>query len=116
MISLTGLRIFELCARNLSDIPIDRLSELDWKVVAVEILGKGNVSRDVTFDRNLVRHIATYIERDRPALLEACARRYGDESEIYRDAEKALLVNTPPPKGGGFKLRLEAGLIDPSGR
>ena len=25
-------------------------------------------------------------------------------------------VNTPPPKGGGFKLRLEAGLIDPSGR
>jgi len=25
-------------------------------------------------------------------------------------------VNTPPPKGGGFRLRLEAGLIDPSGR
>jgi hypothetical protein len=25
-------------------------------------------------------------------------------------------VNTPPPKGGGFGLRLEAGLIDPSGR
>jgi len=26
------------------------------------------------------------------------------------------IVNTPPPKGGGFGLRLEAGLIDPSGR
>ena len=25
-------------------------------------------------------------------------------------------VNTPPPKGGGFRLRLEAGLIDPLGR
>ena len=25
-------------------------------------------------------------------------------------------VNPPPPKGGGFGLRLEAGLIDPSGR
>ncbi len=24
-------------------------------------------------------------------------------------------VNTPPPKGGGFRLLLEAGLIDPSG-
>ena len=27
-----------------------------------------------------------------------------------------LMVNTPPPKGGGFESRLEAGLIDPSGR
>ena len=26
------------------------------------------------------------------------------------------IVNTPPPKGGGFRFRLEAGLIDPSGR
>jgi hypothetical protein len=26
------------------------------------------------------------------------------------------VVNPPPPKGGGFRLRLEAGLIDPSGR
>jgi integrase len=93
IISLTALRISELCARNLNDIPIDRLSELDWKVVAVDVLGKGNVSRDVTLDRNLVRHIATYIERDRPGLLEVCARRYGEESEIYRDAEKALLLN-----------------------
>ena len=25
-------------------------------------------------------------------------------------------VNTPPPEGGGFGLRLEAGLIDPLGR
>jgi Transposase DDE domain group 1 len=25
-------------------------------------------------------------------------------------------VNTPPPKGGGFELRLEAGLIGPTGR
>lgn len=93
IISLTALRISELCARNLNDIPIDRLSELDWKVVAVEVIGKGNVSRDVTFDRNLVRHIATYIKHDRPALLEVCARRYGEESEIYRDAQKALLLN-----------------------
>lgn len=29
---------------------------------------------------------------------------------------RRLGVNTPPPKGGGFGLRLEAGLIDPSGR
>lgn len=91
--SLTGLRISELCALNLTNVPIDRLSELDWKVVVVEILGKGDVLRDVTFDRNLVRHIANYIERDRPALLEVCARRYGEKSEIYRDAEKALLLN-----------------------
>jgi len=91
--SLTGLRISEFCALDLTDIPIDRLNELDWKVVAVEILGKGDVLRDVTFDRNLIRHIASYIEHDRPALLEVCARRYGKESEIYRDAEKALLLN-----------------------
>jgi integrase len=91
--SLTALRISELCARNLKDIPIDRLSELDGKAVPVEIIGKGNVLRDVTFDRNLVRHIASYIEHDRPALLEVCARRYGEESEIYKDAEKALLLN-----------------------
>jgi integrase len=51
------------------------------------------VSRHVTFDRNLIRHIASYIERDRPALLEVCARRYGEESAIYRDAQKALLLN-----------------------
>ena len=30
--------------------------------------------------------------------------------------QHGFLVNTPPPKGGGFGLRLEAGLIDPSGR
>ena len=37
----------------------------------------------------------------------------------FRSAARLLQciwVNTPPPKGGGFKLRLEAGLIDPSGR
>ena len=27
-----------------------------------------------------------------------------------------LLVNTPPAKAGGFRLQLEAGLIDPSSR
>jgi hypothetical protein len=27
-----------------------------------------------------------------------------------------LRVNTPPAKAGGFRLRLEAGLIDPTGR
>jgi hypothetical protein len=25
-------------------------------------------------------------------------------------------VNTPPPKGGGFELRLKAGLVGPMGR
>jgi len=33
-----------------------------------------------------------------------------------RDRQAVKPVNTPPPKGGGFRLRLEAGLIDPSGR
>src|SRR6202166_2183970 len=41
-------------------------------------------------------------------------------TEIPADCDKttrrANHVNTPPPKGGGFRLRLEAGLIDPSGR
>jgi hypothetical protein len=32
------------------------------------------------------------------------------------DCDRPDPVNTPPPKGGGFGLRLEAGLIDPSGR
>jgi hypothetical protein len=27
-----------------------------------------------------------------------------------------FMVNTPPAEAGGFRLRLEAGLIDPSGR
>jgi pimeloyl-ACP methyl ester carboxylesterase len=36
----------------------------------------------------------------------------------FLEAPSAFIeaVNTPPPKGGGFGLRLEAGLIDPSGR
>ena len=34
----------------------------------------------------------------------------------YLGIEVDDAVNTPPPKGGGIKLRLEAGLIDPSGR
>ena len=29
---------------------------------------------------------------------------------------KADAVNTPPPKGGGFRLRLKAGLVGPMGR
>jgi hypothetical protein len=33
-----------------------------------------------------------------------------------RPADFEITVNTLPPKGGGFGLRLEAGLIDPSGR
>ncbi len=93
IISFTGLRISELCSRNLADIPIDRLSDSDWKVIAVEVLGKGNKLRDVTFDRRLVRHIASYVEQDRPALLARCAQLYGKESDIYKDAEKALLLN-----------------------
>ena len=40
-------------------------------------------------------------------------RGCGDQITIGRFA---ISVNTPPPKGGGFRLRLEAGLIDPSGR
>jgi len=28
----------------------------------------------------------------------------------------AAAVNTPPPKGGGFELRLKAGLVGPMGR
>ena len=34
----------------------------------------------------------------------------------FSDSILSIPVNTPPPKGGGFGLRLEAGLIDPSGR
>ena len=37
------------------------------------------------------------------------------EASVY-EPQHFEKVNTPPPKGGGFRLRLEAGLIDPSGR
>jgi hypothetical protein len=36
--------------------------------------------------------------------------------DLRHTEHQALGVNTPPPNGGGFGLRLEAGLIDPSGR
>jgi hypothetical protein len=48
------------------------------------------------------------------------AGKPGDETESTRHSQEGDIVapnvNTPPPKGGGFGLRLEAGLIDPSGR
>jgi hypothetical protein len=53
----------------------------------------------------------------------ACATgRTGDGVALVAGAgvvkilKATAVVNTPPPKGGGFKLRLEAGLIDPLGR
>ena len=39
-----------------------------------------------------------------------------EESLVGFLEQSSRFVNTPPPKGGGFRLRLEAGLIDPLGR
>jgi hypothetical protein len=36
--------------------------------------------------------------------------------ECTGDIEYLQSCEQPPPKGGGFRFRLEAGLIDPSGR
>ena len=48
------------------------------------------------------------------------AKKFGPRGVIKSSADGKIEdsgpVNTPPPKGGGFRLRLEAGLIDPSGR
>ena len=38
------------------------------------------------------------------------------EGAPYTKSISMANVNTPPPEGGGFGLRLEAGLIDPLGR
>ena len=40
----------------------------------------------------------------------------GGSSVAVTEDEIIAAVNTPPAKAGGFRLRLEAGLIDPSGR
>jgi predicted signal transduction protein with EAL and GGDEF domain len=36
--------------------------------------------------------------------------------EFWRMLQSQFGSEQPPPKGGGFRFRLEAGLIDPSGR
>jgi hypothetical protein len=38
------------------------------------------------------------------------------DGRIYIELVNAAFVNTPPPKGGGFELRLKAGLVGPMGR
>jgi hypothetical protein len=53
--------------------------------------------------------------------LKVCPHRCGGDAQIgvsIQDLKQITKksVNTPPAKAGGFRLRLEAGLIDPSGR
>ena len=38
------------------------------------------------------------------------------KNEVVKLKNNRTTVNTPPPKGGGFELRLEAGSIGPLGR
>jgi len=92
-IIFTGLRISELCRLNVNDIPFEGLNDSTWKGAAIDILGKGDVERPVTFPRRLVETTLIYIQQERPQRLEICERRYGKNSEIYKDAERALFLN-----------------------
>lgn len=92
-IVMTGLRISEACGLDLSDIPFEKLNDPAWMGEAIDILGKGQVVRPVSFFRPLIETMYSYVQHERPRLLKACAERYGQDSEIYNDAEKALILN-----------------------
>jgi integrase len=89
----TGLRISELCRLNVKDMPLGRLHDPSWEKVSLDIKGKGDVIRPVTFDRELIDAYDTYVCGERSRLLKKCADRYGTEHYIYKDSELALFLN-----------------------
>jgi integrase len=89
----TGLRISELCVLNVTDMPFDRLRDSKWLKLSLMIIGKGDVTRPVTFDRELIEAYHTYVRGERSRLLKKCEDRYGKDHEIYKDSELALFLN-----------------------
>ena len=49
-------------------------------------------------------------------LFQTGSGRFLIDCGLFQGQKTLKEVYTPPPKCGGFRLRLEAGLIDPSGR
>lgn len=93
-ITLTGLRISELRSLDVKHIPFEKLKDPTWEGGIFEVIGKGRVPRPVTISRKLVESMHAYLQCERARLLEICARRHGEGSEIYKDAEKALILNS----------------------